>query len=131
MTSSGAQLSFDRGADGAVVVRLAGPWVLRGARPDAAQLERELDPARVRRVTFDARELSGWDSALLAFLVDALQLCRTRGIAAERGGLPDGVRRLLALTDAAPEAAKLRPVGGPRVLGRVGLASLRFAYTAA
>ena len=131
MTSRDAQLSFDRGADGAVVVRLAGPWVLRGQRPDASQLERELDPARVRRVTFDARELSGWDSALLAFLVDALQLCKTRGIAAERGGLPDGVRRLLALTDAAPEAAKLRPVGKPSFLARVGLASLRFADTAA
>ena len=131
MTSRGAQLSFDRGADGAVVVRLGGPWVLRGERPDASQLERELDPARVRRVTFDARELSGWDSALLAFLVDALQLCKTRGIAAERGGLPDGVRRLLALTEAAPEAPKRQAVGGPTFLARLGLASLRFADTAA
>jgi phospholipid/cholesterol/gamma-HCH transport system permease protein len=130
VTTSSAQLSFDRGADGAVVVRLAGPWVLHAARPGTDVLERELDPARVRRVTFDARELAGWDSALLAFLVDVIQLCKSRGIVSERTGLPDGVRRLLALTEAAPEAPKRRPVGSPTLLEQVGLASLRFVETA-
>jgi phospholipid/cholesterol/gamma-HCH transport system permease protein len=131
VTTASAQLSFDRGADGAIVVRIAGPWLLRESRPGAAELERELDPAHVRRVTFDARDLEGWDSALLAFLVDALRVCKARGIAAERGGLPDGVRRLLALSETAPQAAKRRPVGSPALLERLGLASIDFAVTAA
>ena len=131
MTSASAQLSFDRGADGAVVVRLAGPWLLRTERPDAGLLERELDPARVRRVVFDGRELARWDSSLLAFLVDAFQLCKKRGIPAERSGLPDGVRRLLALTEAVPDTPKRKPVGSPSFLARIGLASLGFVDTAA
>jgi phospholipid/cholesterol/gamma-HCH transport system permease protein len=130
VTTSSAQLSFDRGADGAVVVRITGPWLLREARPGAADFERELADGRVERVSFDARELAGWDSALLAFLVEALHLCKSRGIATERAGLPDGVRRLLALSEVAPQAAKRKPVGSQSLLARIGVGAIDFAETA-
>jgi phospholipid/cholesterol/gamma-HCH transport system permease protein len=99
-------------------------------RPGAADFERELADGRVERVSFDARELAGWDSALLAFLVEALHLCKSRGIATERAGLPDGVRRLLALSEVAPQAAKRKPVGSQSLLARIGVGAIDFAETA-
>jgi phospholipid/cholesterol/gamma-HCH transport system permease protein len=127
---SSAELSLARADDGALVVRFSGPWLLRGVRPDVEGLERELDPARVRRVAFDASGLAGWDSALVAFLGRILATCRERGIAAEPAGLPEGVRRLLALAEAMPERAAAPGAAPPRRLARLGLAALRAAEQA-
>jgi len=124
---SSAQLSLARGPDGGLVLQLTGPWLLRTPRPSAEQVEAELDPARVRTLAFDARELAGWDTALVAFLARVLRTCAERGIAAERSGLPEGVRRLLALAEAVPERSGARGAGTPLPswLARLGGATLR------
>jgi len=124
---SSAQLSLARGPDGGLVLQLTGSWLLRAARPSPEQVEDALDPARVRRLAFDARELGGWDTALVAFLVRVLRTCAERGIDAERGGLPEGVRRLLALAEAVPERTGARGAGAeaPPWLTRLGEATLR------
>jgi phospholipid/cholesterol/gamma-HCH transport system permease protein len=126
---SSAQLSLAQAPDGGLVVQFAGPWLLRSERPAPRELESALDPARVRRVDFDARELSGWDSALVAFLARVLRTCEERGIAADRAGLPEGVRRLLALAEAVPERSGARRDAGepPPWIERLGLLALRAA----
>ena len=125
---SSAQLSVARGADGAVVVHLGGAWLLRAARPSPEELEAQLDAARVPRLAFDTGGLAGWDSALVAFLARVLRTCQERGIAAERGGLPEGVRRLLALAEAVPERAGARGSAPPAPwLARLGNAAVGFA----
>ena len=130
---SSAQLSVARGADGAVVVTLAGAWLLRAARPAPEELEAQLDAARVPRLAFDTGGLAGWDSALVAFLVRVLRTCQERGIAAERGGLPEGVRRLLLLAEAVPERAGARGEAAPAVhwLERLGVATAGFGSSLA
>ena len=40
------------------------------------------------RIGFDASELTGWDSALISFLVAIYDFCRARGIKDDRTGLP-------------------------------------------
>jgi phospholipid/cholesterol/gamma-HCH transport system permease protein len=123
-----AELSFAQGADGALRIRLAGSWLARGERPAAAGMLEALDPARVRRVAFDASALEAWDSALVAFVARALRACADRGIDAERDGLPSGLRRLLALAEAVPEHARARAEAAPPPwLARVGEAALRGA----
>jgi phospholipid/cholesterol/gamma-HCH transport system permease protein len=124
---SSAQLSLARGRDGDLVLQLTGSWLLRSARPPAAQVEAALDPAQVRSLAFDAQGLAGWDSALLAFLTRVLRTCAERGIEAERGGLPEGVRRLLALAEAVPERAGARAAGAEQSswIARLGDATLR------
>jgi phospholipid/cholesterol/gamma-HCH transport system permease protein len=117
---SGAALSMDRRSDGALVVHLAGPWLLQQTRPAPEELESALDPAQVGRVAFDAAGLAGWDSALVAFLARVLRTCRERGIDAERGGLPEGVRRLLALAEAVPERPATPSGPSPSWLARLG-----------
>jgi phospholipid/cholesterol/gamma-HCH transport system permease protein len=125
MTS--AQLSLDWAGEGALVLRLAGPWQLRAPRPDIEVVERELDPSRVRRVVFDASGLAGWDSAFVAFLYSVLEICRQRGIAAEPSGLPEGVRRLLALAEAVPDRTGGGAETRPPWLARIGVLALRVA----
>jgi phospholipid/cholesterol/gamma-HCH transport system permease protein len=110
-----------------VVVRLAGPWLLRAARPRPEELEAQLEGPRVPRLSFDTAGLAGWDSALVAFLARVLRTCEERGIAAERSGLPEGVRRLLALAEAVPERAGARSEAPtPPWLARLGLAASGF-----
>ena len=72
--------------DASLEVKLAGAWRLRGGLPSAALLQRELESApQVKKVAFESRELSSWDSSVLAFLVEVSELCRKRGIRFEPG----------------------------------------------
>src|SRR5574341_397776 len=98
------QLSFQRHEDTTLVVCLSGAWRLQGGHPSASLIDRELQSAaQVRSVVFDSKQLSSWDSSVLTFLVELSDLCRRRGIAMNRDGLPAGVRRLLDLAEAVPE----------------------------
>ena len=121
-----ADLTLERMPDATLVVRLAGPWRLRGGLPPVAAVERQLAIAPTpRRVSFDARALGDWDSALLAFLTHVSALCQARGIATDRESLPAGIRRLLALAEAVPEKKDARDDrAAPAVLERVGEATL-------
>jgi phospholipid/cholesterol/gamma-HCH transport system permease protein len=97
------QVSFQRTGD-AVLIRLSGEWRLRGGLPSAALVQRELESSpTVRGVALEAQALTSWDSSVLTFLVEVSELCRQRGIAMDRTGLPAGVRRLLELAEAVPE----------------------------
>jgi phospholipid/cholesterol/gamma-HCH transport system permease protein len=98
------RVSIQRIADGTLMVRFAGRWRLRGGLPSASVVERELEPtAQVKNIAFDARELTSWDSSVLAFLVEVSELCRRHQIKMDRAGLPDGLGRLLQLAEAVPE----------------------------
>jgi phospholipid/cholesterol/gamma-HCH transport system permease protein len=101
--TGGGELSFQRAGDATLVIRLAGPWRLQGGVPSPETVEQELTAAAPRRIAFDASALTAWDSAALTFLTRVAELCRARHIPADRGGLPLGIQRLLALAEAVPE----------------------------
>lgn len=103
-----AELEVRRAGDGRVVVRLAGPWSLEGGLPPLAEVEREIGGSAPAAIAFDTEGLTAWDSSVLAFLAGTSDLARERGIPIETGGLPDGLRRLLALAEAVPEKADAR-----------------------
>ena len=118
-------LSFTRTSDATLVVRLAGPWHLQRDMPSADAVQREIESAPPRRVTFDTAQLTAWDSGLLTFLVKVSELCAQRHVAAERDGLPSGVGRLLALAEAVPEREGARQgIVVPSWLARIGTAVL-------
>lgn len=56
------------------------------------------------------RDLGRWDSTLLAFIRQIEAACANRGVAVDRGQLPEGIRHLLDL--AGPVAATGRAVAG-------------------
>ncbi len=79
-------------------------------------------------MAFDTAGLADWDSGLLTFLLQVIAAARDCGVEVDREGLPEGVRRLLALATAVPQRGD---TGGsakrPSVLGRIGAAALESA----
>jgi phospholipid/cholesterol/gamma-HCH transport system permease protein len=123
-------LSFERTPEATLVVELAGTWRLEDAIPPLTAVQRELSLAPpARAVRLEGGKLEAWDSGVLTFLAQVLELCRTRGISADRDRLPPGIRRLLALAEAVPERKDARAAGtrtpwlariGERALAMVG-----------
>jgi phospholipid/cholesterol/gamma-HCH transport system permease protein len=116
------EILADGSAADTIRLRLSGSWHLSHGLPAAADVERELEGrSGVRRLVFDARGLTGWDSGLLTFLRGLVGFSQRAKLETDLSGLPDGVRRLLQLASAVPERAGARR-GSKRAsfLARVG-----------
>jgi len=142
-----AGLSVTTPAAGTVLVKLSGDWKITEPLPSTADVEKPLESAKgIRRIGFDTKDLGGWDSGLLTFLIKIFEACAKAKIEVDKDGLPEGVRRLISLATAVPERkgarkeakkeAFLSMVGGGAVssyrslleiLEFVGEASLAFA----
>jgi phospholipid/cholesterol/gamma-HCH transport system permease protein len=108
--------------EGTLLVHLSGSWTLQSDRPLVAELQQQIDAAaHVQRLTFKTSGLNGWDSGLVTFLRNVEEVCQSRQISVDRGGLPEGVRRLLDLAAAVPERQEARR-GETRdpILARIG-----------
>jgi phospholipid/cholesterol/gamma-HCH transport system permease protein len=98
------QISFERTNDSTLVVQLSGPWHLQRDLPPVSLLLSELaSRPGTKRLSFETAQLTHWDSGLIAFLIHTTEICRARGIAEDRAGLPAGLGRLLELAEAVPE----------------------------
>jgi phospholipid/cholesterol/gamma-HCH transport system permease protein len=98
------RITFERSSDSTLVLHLSGPWHLQRNLPPISLLLAELDARPgVRRLAYENSALTHWDSGLISFLTNTAEICRTRGIAEDRAGLPAGLRRLLELAEAVPE----------------------------
>lgn len=98
------EMSFSRPADDTLVVRLSGSWRMQDGLPSAAEVQKQVESGRrVKRVAFDGQSITAWDSGLVTFLVKILAQNRQNQIETDQAGLPEGVRRLLALATAVPE----------------------------
>ncbi|MGZ6242142.1 MAG: MlaE family ABC transporter permease [Candidatus Binataceae bacterium] len=125
------QISFDRNSDSMLMVHLSGPWHLQRNLPPISLLLSELGSRpETRRLAYETAELTHWDSGLISFLTNAAEICRARGIAEDRGGLPAGLRRLLELAEAVPEKKGARSEAA-RVsfFTRVGNATLGYGLS--
>jgi phospholipid/cholesterol/gamma-HCH transport system permease protein len=121
--------SLVQAQDGTVVIRLVGAWRLRAGIPSAADLQGKVASAGIsKRIGFDTRDLTGWDSSILAFVSKVSELCRQRNIPMDREGLPIGVRKLLELAEAVPERkGARREVTEASFLERIGTSALGLA----
>jgi phospholipid/cholesterol/gamma-HCH transport system permease protein len=121
-----SELSFDRKADNTLQVRLKGSWTIGQKLPSGGEVQSQIesDPA-IKQITFDAQELSGWDSGLLSFLTKIINQCSAKNISVNQEGLPEGVRKLLQLAFAVPErkGARKEAVREP-LLARIGAATI-------
>jgi len=132
------EMTITRATDGSAVIRLSGDWKQGAALPgaDEALARLEAQPLLLA-VTFDASELTGWDSNLLIFIKKIKGHLEKRGIECRIDALPEGVAKLLNLVAAAPErpAAKKMPhpepffaAVGSRTAALAGSAGEVFAY---
>lgn len=119
-------LAFERQADGTLLLRLGGSWKIGQQFPgiNAVQKQWQSQPP-MHRIGFDTRQLAGWDSALLTFLLKVIDRCERSKIQVDKQGLPEGVARLIALATAVAErkGARRQSVRTP-FFERVGAASM-------
>ena len=97
-------ISFSRPESGTLQIRLEGECKIGSLLPSDNDVHKAIETgAPVSRISFDTRQLTGWDSRLLTFLIKIINLCSSRSIQSDKNGLPQGVQRLLALASAVPE----------------------------
>ncbi len=116
------QMSFSRPTDDTLLVRLSGSWRMQDGLPSATEVQHQLDSGpRIKRVAFETQGITAWDSALVTFLLKILTQHTQKHIETDQAGLPEGVRRLLALATAVPEreGAAKKAVRIP-LLARIG-----------
>jgi len=121
-----SELSFDRSADDTLLVRLKGSWTIGQELPSGGEVQSQVqsDPA-IKQITFDAHELSGWDSGLLSFLTKIINQCSAKNITVNQAGLPEGIRKLLQLAFAVPERKGARKeLVRESLLTRIGASSI-------
>ncbi|PYO02064.1 MAG: hypothetical protein DMD91_05340 [Candidatus Rokuibacteriota bacterium] len=124
--ASAWQLRVDRSQSEVLLLHLAGHWTLESRLPLAADaLNRAGAGGRIERVAFDSVGLEAWDSGLLIFLRALIAETERKHVTTDLAGLPEGVRRLLALTTAVPERKDMgRQARRPSMLARIGTATV-------
>jgi phospholipid/cholesterol/gamma-HCH transport system permease protein len=118
-------VTVSRLADATVLVQLVGRWRLAGGLPTVDAVDSAIaGPPVAERVAFDAGGLTAWDSSLLVLVERVRERCRRHGVTADTSGLPEGLRRLLAMTDAVPGARPPPPPPRLPPLARLGTRGL-------
>lgn len=120
-----AHLAAQREADGVLRVELAGEWTDRRGLPDIGPVEREIASGGVQAVEFNTQALGGWHSALLVRVLAIHDLCMRAKVEFRGAGLPAGMAKLIALSQAVPEKKDAaRKTVSPGFLHRVGESGL-------
>jgi phospholipid/cholesterol/gamma-HCH transport system permease protein len=97
-------LGYSRPADGTLLLQLTGSWTLQGHPPSADEVRKRIESeSTVQKLDFDTRDVTGWDSGLLVFVLNVRKICAGKEIDMDVGGLPTGVRKLIDLAAAVPE----------------------------
>ena len=119
-------LTFERPTGETLLICLSGLWKLSADIPPITDAQKQIASIpSIRKLAFDARGVTGWDSGLLTFLTKLIAESERRGIETDQAGLPEGVGRLLALAAAVPGRKDTgRPDGRRSLLSRVGAATL-------
>src|SRR5215475_9803313 len=117
-----------------VVVSLEGDWGAQPELPSVETVEKELKDASANALEFDTPKLGRWDSKLLAFLVECNDLCNQLQIEFKSDSLPEGVQKLIRLSQAVPEKEDARREEQPTSLfhsvGEVALQAQSGVYQA-
>ena len=93
------RITFDYSQPKVLQIKLSGQWQTNAGFPTVDEARQELSAhADLVEITFDTSKISKWDSGLVSFLFALIKECQARNIKISQEGLPQGVRKLLALT---------------------------------
>ncbi len=105
---------------GRPLLRLSGDWTVKSSGRPSPALPESVAPKA--GLGFDLQGVSTWDSTLIAWLFELLDLCETRQVRAELSTLPEGIRKTLELALAVPERTDAHPLPPPAGwVTRIGL----------
>jgi len=124
-------ISFRQSDQDTLEVSLSGAWKIGNELPSAEEVRERLESAPVRRLVFETRGLTDWDSTLLTFLLEIRGYAGQKQVQIMDEGLPQGARRLIDLALAVPErkGARKEAKRDP-FLVRIGEEGLRFFQSA-
>ncbi len=124
--SQACELSFDRSHDKTLLITLSGSWTLKTKRPPVDLVKNEMAAGAVE-IAFNTTDVTNWDSGLLIFLGQVIDLASKQGISVDQSGLPEGAKKLLDLAAAVPEKKGARKkTQTESFLFRVGAESMAF-----
>jgi phospholipid/cholesterol/gamma-HCH transport system permease protein len=101
-SASRAELS----TDGLLTITLSGDWDVGKIHPAAKDAVDQV--TRAGNITFECKDLGGWDTSLVTYLVNIIDAADAASKTVDRSGLPDGVQGLLKLAYAVAERAGAR-----------------------
>ena len=86
-------------------ITLTGDWRTDGVLPGLEQVRDELTQpgSKGKKVEFDTTGMTGWGSRFVTLAAKCHELCEKNGVAFVADTLPEGVRRLIKLSEAVPE----------------------------
>ncbi len=125
------EMRISRPADDTLMIHLSGSWLIGQKLPSPDDIQKHIESGpKVLSISFDAQQLSDWDSALLTFLLKTIDLCTQRKIQIDKNGLPQGIQKLLDLATAVPERKGARRESvRESFLVRVGTSAIDFYYS--
>jgi phospholipid/cholesterol/gamma-HCH transport system permease protein len=86
------------------VLYFSGVWSTRSQKPQLDPIYAEIEgEADLQTLHLDADQLTVWDSSLLVSVRQICDWAEARGLVPRLDGLPEGVRRLIDLSQAVPE----------------------------
>ena len=108
--SEPGKIEFSRPSADTLHGALSGSWKINSTPPSARIVLQQLEADHaIKLLILDARDVTGWDSGLLTFLIAATEACQSRNATFEHRGLPAGAQRLLSIAAAVPEEKETRP----------------------
>ena len=105
------KMSFNGPIEGVLLIHLSGEWRIGEALPSFKEIQNQvMSEIDIRKVAFDAKDLTQWDSSLLILLKKIKTLCSENSIFLDNEGLPKGAKRLLELATAVPEITDAKKI---------------------
>ena len=89
--------------DGNVSIKVCGDWILDTKLPDRKELWNQFPSEATATLDFDFSSLGKWDTGLVVFLLGCIEESVRRGVQINQKQFPDGVRKLIDLSQAVPE----------------------------
>jgi phospholipid/cholesterol/gamma-HCH transport system permease protein len=110
------------------LLTLTGDWRTDGVLPGIEAVREELTKpdAKGKKVEFDTAGMTGWGSRFVMLVARSRELCQKTGITFVPDSLPEGVRRLIKLSEAVPDKKDAqRETTKPAWLQRLGEDAIR------
>lgn len=122
-----AQLSVRPKEGGVILVELAGDWRTQAGLPGIEPVQEALAAgSKTTALEFDASALGRWDTGLIMFALKCAELCKQHKVQFRGEGLPEGVAKLLEISQAEPRKAQTPHKSPGTFLERVGAWGLAF-----
>jgi phospholipid/cholesterol/gamma-HCH transport system permease protein len=117
--SQDARVTVSPEADATLRVVLSGRWTLQDGLPPVDGVVRSMEGG-VSRLAFEAPGLETWGSGLVAFVHAVATAARSRDIAVDVEGLPEGARQMLALASSTAQESPPAAQEDDALTARVG-----------